>query len=83
MKQKHKAAMRKYLPVLILTVVGAVGGYLYYRFVGCAGETCTITSNPILSSVYGGLIGGLIGSVFVPAKCCACETNKCKEDQHE
>ena len=26
--------------------VGGVGGWLYYRYVGCAAGACAITSNP-------------------------------------
>ena len=29
-----------------LTLAGGVGGWLYYRYVGCATGTCAITSNP-------------------------------------
>ena len=41
-------------------VLGAVAGYAYYHFVGCASGTCAITSNPINSTLYGSLIGGLL-----------------------
>ncbi|MBL7814794.1 MAG: hypothetical protein JNL70_07285 [Saprospiraceae bacterium] len=36
---------------------GALAGYLYYYFVGCANGTCAITSNPINSTLYGAFIG--------------------------
>ncbi|MEI3072144.1 MAG: hypothetical protein ACLR8L_11105 [Oscillospiraceae bacterium] len=29
-----------------LTLAGGVGGWLYYRYVGCATGACAITSNP-------------------------------------
>ena len=29
-----------------LTLAGGVGGWLYYRYVGCAAGACAITSNP-------------------------------------
>ncbi|MEN6562397.1 MAG: DUF6132 family protein [Christensenella sp.] len=54
--------------MLILALVGAVGGYLYYRLVGCASGTCPITSNPYISTVYGGVIGTLLGYVVTPGK---------------
>jgi len=40
-------------------VLGVVGGYLYYNFVGCNG-TCPISGNPYISAAYGGLIGAII-----------------------
>lgn len=50
--------------VLILTVIGAAGGYAYYHWVGCASGTCPITSRPLPSILYGALLGGLLGSAF-------------------
>lgn len=46
-----------FLPV----VIGAAGGFLYYKFVGCASGTCPITSNPWSSTIYGAVMGLLIG----------------------
>jgi phage shock protein E len=45
-------------------VVGAIGGYLYYHFVGCASGTCAITSNPLNSTFYGAMTGGLFLNMF-------------------
>lgn len=58
----------KYLPAAILTLAGTAGGYLYYRFVGCASGACPITANPVLSTLYGGAIGFLTGSIVTPDK---------------
>ena len=44
------------LPVAL----GAAGGFLYYRFVGCKTGACLITSNPWMSTIYGALIGFLM-----------------------
>lgn len=41
-------------------IVGAVSGYLYYKYVGCASGTCRITSKPLNSTLYFALIGGLL-----------------------
>ncbi|MDP5172132.1 MAG: DUF6132 family protein [Bacteroidia bacterium] len=43
---------------------GAIGGYLYYHFVGCYSGTCRITSNPLNSTLYGAMMGGLLLSMF-------------------
>lgn len=41
-----------FLPVLL----GAIGGFLYYNFIGCNGS-CAITGSPVNSTLYGSLIG--------------------------
>ena len=50
------------------TLAGAGAGYLYYFFVGCASGTCPISSNPLISTLYGGVIGWLLGTAFAPAR---------------
>ncbi|WP_346237496.1 DUF6132 family protein [Niabella insulamsoli] len=49
-------------------VVGALAGFLYWKFVGCDSGTCAITSRPANSSLYGALMGGLLFSLFKPSK---------------
>jgi hypothetical protein len=44
--------------------IGAVGGYLYYHFIGCNSGSCPITSQPINSTIYGALMGGLLFNSF-------------------
>ncbi|TAF71991.1 MAG: hypothetical protein EAZ58_03015 [Flavobacterium sp.] len=39
-------------------------GYWYYTAIGCSSGSCAITSKPINSTLYGGLLGGLIGNLF-------------------
>lgn len=46
-------------------LVGAISGYLYYHYVGCASGTCSITSKPLNSTLYGSLMGGLLFNLFV------------------
>lgn len=45
-------------------IIGAIGGYLYYHFVGCNSGTCAITSKPLNSTIYGALMGGLLFNIF-------------------
>lgn len=54
----------KYKITIIGIIVGAIGGYAYYHFVGCASNACTITSSPINSMAYGALMGGLLFTNF-------------------
>lgn len=44
----------------IFTSIGLLCGFLYYHFFGCT-SNCMITSSPINSTLYGGLIGILLG----------------------
>ncbi len=63
-KIKMKLFLKKYLPYIIGAVAGAVAGYLYWRFVGCNSGTCPITSSPLNSTIYGSVMGILIGSIL-------------------
>ncbi len=62
--------MKKWLLNNKLTVLGvilgAIGGFLYYYFVGCASGTCKITSSPINSTLYFAVIGGLVMNLIKP-----------------
>jgi hypothetical protein len=45
--------------------IGAIIGYFYYFYIGCASGTCAITSKPFNSTLYGALMGGLLFNIFV------------------
>lgn len=49
---------------IVGVVVGAIGGYLYYHYVGCASGTCPITSKPLNSMLYGAVMGSLFFNIF-------------------
>ncbi|MEN9339239.1 MAG: hypothetical protein RIQ62_551 [Bacteroidota bacterium] len=55
---------RKYNRTLLGILLGALGGYLYYHYVGCASGTCAITSKPINSTVYGAVMGILLTNLL-------------------
>ena len=59
-----KASLKNWLIPLLFTVGGALVGLAYYYFVGCATGSCAITSNPINSMLYMGLMGWLLSVVF-------------------
>ena len=67
-KMPKQKSWKRYLPMMILAVVGAIAGFLYYRLVGCVSGACPITSNPYISTVYGGVLGTLIGYLVTPSK---------------
>lgn len=68
MNEQPKRKIPRWLPMLLLALLGTLGGFLWYRFFGCTTGNCAISSNPLLSTFYGGAIGTLLGYVFTPAK---------------
>ena len=52
----NQILLKKILPV----AAGALLGYAYYFYIGCVSGTCAITSNPYISTIYGGVIGLLL-----------------------
>jgi len=40
-------------------LIGGLVGYAYYYFIGCKSGTCAITSSPVISTLYGVLLGVL------------------------
>ncbi|MGC4037487.1 MAG: DUF6132 family protein [Chitinophagaceae bacterium] len=44
--------------------IGALAGFMYWKFVGCTTGTCPITSKWPNSTVYGAVMGGLLFSMF-------------------
>jgi hypothetical protein len=52
------------LKIIISAAVGGGSGFAYYKFVGCASGTCPLTSNPWISTIYGGVLGVLIATSF-------------------
>lgn len=56
--------IKKNILVIIGTALGIIAGFLYWKFIGCETGHCAITSRPLNSSLYGGLMGGLIFSMF-------------------
>ena len=62
--------MKKWLlnnkSTVIGVILGAIGGFLYYYFVGCASGSCGITSSPINSTLYFAVLGGLVMNIIKP-----------------
>jgi len=64
---KAHLTSKRVLIYAAFTMVGVVGGYLYYHFFGCT-SGCTITSSPTLSMLWGGVMGFLLPGVFEKPK---------------
>jgi Na+-transporting NADH:ubiquinone oxidoreductase subunit NqrB len=39
---------------------GAILGFAYYYFIGCNAGSCSITSSPVNSTIFGAIFGALI-----------------------
>jgi hypothetical protein len=48
--------IKKVTKVVLPVLLGALGGYFYYSFIGCNGS-CAITGSPVNSTVYGIFVG--------------------------
>jgi hypothetical protein len=49
---------------IVGALVGAVAGWMYWKYIGCSSGTCMITSNPRNSTVYFAMIGALFFGIF-------------------
>ena len=45
-------------------ITGAIGGFLYWKYIGCVTGTCAITSSPVNSTIYFALMGAVLFSAF-------------------
>ena len=56
--------LKEQVLAIIGIILGAIGRYLYWHYIGCVSGTCPITSSPIMSTIWGALLGGLLLSMF-------------------
>ncbi|NWF50637.1 MAG: hypothetical protein HXY49_08855 [Ignavibacteriaceae bacterium] len=59
MESSSKIRTFKWIRFFLPVILGGTGGYLYYHFIGCNSNSCAITSNPLLSTIYGIIIGAV------------------------
>ncbi len=52
---------RFFIKAGIFTIAGAALGYAYYYFIGCRTGSCPLTSNPLITTLYGSLLGLVLG----------------------
>ena len=41
-------------------VIGALAGFLYWKYVGCLTGTCSITASPLNSTIYFAIFGSIL-----------------------
>lgn len=61
---------------LIGAAIGTIAGYFYWQQIGCSTGSCSITSKPLNSSLYGALMGALVFGIFKK------EAKKIKEENN-
>lgn len=49
---------------IIFLVLGALGGFFYWKFVGCENGTCAIKSVWYWSTLWGASVGYLVGDLL-------------------
>ena len=62
-----KRLFKRNLLTIVGVLVGGIGGFIYWKYVGCVSGTCPIQSNPYRMTAYGAVMGGLILSMFQPS----------------
>lgn len=50
--------------LIIFTVAGAIGGFLYWKYIGCLSGTCKIKSVWYFSTLYGAVLGYIAGDII-------------------
>jgi len=50
------------MKIIIGALIGAVAGFAVGHFGKCASGTCPLTSNPIISTMAGALLGALFAA---------------------
>lgn len=63
-KYSMKGFIKKHAVSIIASFAGSVGGFLYWKFVGCLSGTCVIKSVWYMSTLYGLALGWLAGSLL-------------------
>jgi len=59
-----KAYLKKHLITIVFSAAGAIGGYIYWKYVGCLSGTCIIKSVWYLSTLYGFGLGMITGNLL-------------------
>ncbi|MDX9929105.1 MAG: hypothetical protein RBS37_04555 [Bacteroidales bacterium] len=60
-----KDFIKRHLTVIITTLAGLLGGFLYWKYIGCLSGTCRIKSVWYMSTLYGGILGYLAGDIVL------------------
>jgi hypothetical protein len=61
---KEHLKSRNFLRPFLGILIGGIGGFFYYYFIGCKTGSCPITSNSYSAVIIGGLMGYLITGIL-------------------
>jgi ABC-type cobalt transport system substrate-binding protein len=66
-KQEHflLKPKNKIIFTILSSVLGAIGGYLYFYFIGCTTGACPLRANPFYNILMGALIGYLLIDIII------------------
>lgn len=59
-----KGTLKENRLAVIAGIAGGIGGFLYWRFIGCLSGTCVIRSVWYWSTLWGAAVGYLAGDMF-------------------
>lgn len=62
------ALIKKYWTYIVGALVGAIGGYAYWYYVGCSTGTCPITASPTTTTIWWAVIGALVVDIIFGRK---------------
>ena len=52
------------LRIILGILVGGGLGFGWYKLAGCSTGTCPLTSNPVISTIFGAVVGALLATSF-------------------
>jgi hypothetical protein len=52
------------LRIIFGVILGGGLGFGWYKLVGCSTGTCPLTSNPVISTIFGAVFGALLATSF-------------------
>ncbi|MCP4605914.1 MAG: hypothetical protein GY847_36280 [Proteobacteria bacterium] len=53
-----KIAKQRSVKLVAGAIIGGALGFAYYTFIGCSTGACPITSDPVIATIWGSVIGG-------------------------
>ena len=68
LQRKRNAKGQHKIIEIIGSIIGAIGGYVYFRLNACSSGSCPLTANPWICTLWGAIMGYLLFGIFKPSK---------------